>query len=71
MLARGGERDIWALLLDLCSVLGFLDSPEPSWPKPRAEGQGETSFWVGHAMMSAADGQRGCSVASQPLMGHF
>lgn len=63
MLVRGGEGDIWALLLDLCSVLGFLDTPGPSWPKPGAKDQGETSFWVGHAIMSAADGQRGCSVA--------
>lgn len=63
MLVRGGEGDVWALLLDLCSVLGFLDTPEASWPKSRAEGQGETSFWMGHAMMSAADGQRSCNVA--------
>lgn len=42
---RPGERAIWALLLDPRSPR-FLDFPDPSWPKPRTDGQDETPFLV-------------------------
>lgn len=42
---KPGEREIWALLLDPCSPR-FLDFPDPSWPKPRADGQDEAPFSV-------------------------
>lgn len=42
---RPGEREVWALLLEPCSPR-FLDFPNPSWLKPRRDGQDETPFSV-------------------------
>lgn len=41
MPAGGREGEAWALLLDPCSVLGFLDPPEPSRPKPKPLAKGK------------------------------
>lgn len=41
MPAGGGEGEAWALLLDPCSVPGFLDPPEPNRPKPKPMAKGK------------------------------
>lgn len=75
MPAGGREGEAWALLLDPCSVLGFLDPPEPSRPQPKPLAKGtllvpECGFgccWVDHTEVCAAGG-RG---AGWPPVGRF